>query len=71
VTISGLLNALDGVGSQEGRLLIMTTNYIDRLDDALIRPDRVDRKVQFRLADKNIIGQLFHIISKIFNKLLI
>jgi chaperone BCS1 len=37
VTLSGLLNALDGVGSQEGRLLIMTTNYIERLDDALIR----------------------------------
>src|SRR6266704_796141 len=38
VTLSGLLNALDGVGSQEGRLLIMTTNYIERLDDALIQP---------------------------------
>jgi mitochondrial chaperone BCS1 len=45
VTLSGLLNCLDGVGLQEGRLLIMTTNYIDRLDDAPIRPGRVDRKV--------------------------
>jgi chaperone BCS1 len=62
VTLSGLLNALDGVGSQEGRLLIMTTNYIERLDDALIRPGRVDRKVEFRLADEIITGQLFRIV---------
>ncbi|KAF1809588.1 mitochondrial chaperone BCS1 [Eremomyces bilateralis CBS 781.70] len=64
VTLSGLLNALDGVGSQEGRVLIMTTNYIERLDDALIRPGRVDWKIQFRLADKDIICQLFRIVFK-------
>ena len=37
VTLSGLLNAIDGVGAQEGRLLFMTTNYVERLDEALIR----------------------------------
>jgi mitochondrial chaperone BCS1 len=42
VTFSGLLNALDGVAAQEHRMLIMTTNHIDRLDSALIRPGRVD-----------------------------
>uniref|UniRef100_A0A8D8YXZ1 Mitochondrial chaperone BCS1 n=2 Tax=Cacopsylla melanoneura TaxID=428564 RepID=A0A8D8YXZ1_9HEMI len=42
VTLSGLLNCLDGVASSEARLLFMTTNYIDRLDPALIRPGRVD-----------------------------
>jgi chaperone BCS1 len=64
VTLSGLLNALDGVASQEGRLLIMTTNYVERLDDALIRPGRVDRKIEFQLADKDIAGQLFRIVFK-------
>lgn len=44
VTFSGLLNALDGVASSEGRLLFMTTNYVHRLDPALIRPGRVDLK---------------------------
>src|SRR5207253_5983166 len=62
VTLSGLLNALDGVGSQEGRLLIMTTNYIERLDDALIRPGRVDRKIEFQLADVGAVRQLFRIV---------
>jgi chaperone BCS1 len=42
ITLSGLLNVLDGVASSEERLIFMTTNYIDRLDPALIRPGRVD-----------------------------
>ncbi|KAF9913749.1 hypothetical protein BX616_009655 [Lobosporangium transversale] len=42
VTFSGLLNALDGVASAEGRIIFMTTNHIEALDPALIRPGRVD-----------------------------
>ncbi|KAF8333166.1 BCS1 N terminal-domain-containing protein [Cantharellus anzutake] len=42
VTFSGLLNALDGVASSEERIIFMTTNHLDRLDAALIRPGRVD-----------------------------
>ncbi|KAL5443803.1 hypothetical protein PMIN07_002975 [Paraphaeosphaeria minitans] len=44
-TLSGLLNVLDGVGSQEGRIVIMTTNKPELLDSALVRPGRVDMKV--------------------------
>ncbi len=40
LTFSGLLNALDGVAAQEGRLVFMTTNHIERLNEALIRPGR-------------------------------
>ena len=39
-----MLNALDGVTSSDGRIVFMTTNYIERLDPALIRPGRVDFK---------------------------
>ncbi len=49
VTLSGLLNALDGVSSREGRILFMTTNHPERLDPALVRPGRVDRS--FRLGN--------------------
>jgi mitochondrial chaperone BCS1 len=42
VTFSGLLNVLDGVAASEERLIFMTTNHIERLDPALIRPGRVD-----------------------------
>ena len=38
VTLSGLLNALDGAVAGEGRLLFCTTNYVDRIDHALSRP---------------------------------
>jgi len=38
LTFSGLLNAIDGVTSTEGRILFMTTNHEQRLDPALIRP---------------------------------
>ncbi|XP_063882200.1 mitochondrial chaperone BCS1-like isoform X1 [Scylla paramamosain] len=44
LTFSGLLNCLDGVASSEARIVFMTTNYPERLDAALIRPGRVDRK---------------------------
>lgn len=43
VTMSGLLNAIDGVFSRDGRVLIMTTNHPEKLDAALKRPGRADR----------------------------
>lgn len=46
VTFSGLLNALDGVASAEERVLFMTTNHVERLDSALVRPGRVDMIVR-------------------------
>ena len=50
LTFSGLLNALDGVAAQEGRIIFLTTNHIDRLSKALIRPGRVDYTLQFTYA---------------------
>ena len=59
ISLSGLLNAIDGVASQEGRVLVMTTNYPEKLDDALVRPGRVDLKVEFTLASRQQIRELF------------
>ena len=59
VTLSGLLNAIDGVAAQEGRLLFMTTNHRDRLDEALIRPGRVDFQAYLGKASKEAAGELF------------
>ena len=52
VTLSGLLNALDGIGAQEGRLLFATTNNYKALDPALCRPGRMDLHVEFHLASR-------------------
>jgi len=46
VSFSGLLNALDGVAAQEGRIVVLTTNHRERLDAALIRPGRIDVEVE-------------------------
>ncbi|KAI1380339.1 BCS1 N terminal-domain-containing protein [Hypoxylon crocopeplum] len=62
LSLSGLLNILDGVASQEGRVLIMTTNHVDKLDKALIRPGRVDMIVEFGLADRGMTAAIFRAI---------
>ena len=59
VTFSGLLNALDGVRSQEGRILFMTTNHKEKLDPALLRPGRADVHVELCNATFNMIKELF------------
>ena len=62
LSLSGLLNILDGVASQEGRVLIMTTNHLEKLDKALIRPGRVDMMVEFGLADTEMTAAIFRAI---------
>lgn len=52
ITLSGLLNAIDGIVATEGRLLIMTTNFPERLDSALIGGGRVGRRWMFGLMQK-------------------
>ena len=59
VTFSGLLNALDGVTSAEERLIFLTTNHVDRLDEALVRPGRVDMTVRLGEATRWQVGQLW------------
>lgn len=59
LTFSGLLNAIDGVASGEGRVLIATTNHIERLDPALIRPGRIDRKDWIGHADRDQLRRMF------------
>lgn len=53
LSFSGFLNALDGVRSQEGQILFMTTNHKERLDPALLRPGRADVHVKLNHASDN------------------
>ncbi len=46
ITLSGLLNAIDGIAASEDRILIMTTNFVDRIDEALIRKGRIDARYE-------------------------
>lgn len=47
LTFSGMLNALDGLVSVDGIISVLTTNHIEKLDPALIRGGRVDRRFEF------------------------
>lgn len=59
VTLSGLLNALDGVAAQEGRILFATTNHRDSIDEALCRAGRMDMHVEFTMATRWQAKELF------------
>ena len=43
--LAGLLNVLDGVVDSPGRIVVMTSNHPEKLDPALIRPGRVNLKL--------------------------
>ncbi|ESL10114.1 hypothetical protein TRSC58_02157 [Trypanosoma rangeli SC58] len=60
VSLSALLNAIDGIASSEGRLLIITANDASRLPspDALLRPGRIDRRVAFGPLDSDSIKEM-------------
>ncbi|XP_023330537.1 mitochondrial chaperone BCS1 isoform X2 [Eurytemora carolleeae] len=59
VTLTGLLNGLDGAVSSEGRLTFLTTNYPNRLDPALCRPGRIDLKQFIGYCGKSELERLF------------
>ncbi|CAG8981761.1 hypothetical protein HYALB_00004703 [Hymenoscyphus albidus] len=59
ISLSALLNAIDGVASQEGRVLIMTTNKPESLDKALTRPGRVDMQMGFQNASQQQAREIF------------
>ena len=50
ITPSDLLNTIDGIIASQGRILVMTTNYPERLDRALVRAGRVDRRLEIGYA---------------------
>ena len=56
-----LLNQLDGFDSRGDVKVIMATNRIDSLDPALIRPGRIDRKIEFPLPDEKTKRRIFNI----------
>ena len=58
LTLSFLLNLLDGVLETPGRIVIMTSNYPNRLDKALIRPGRIDINLHFDKADLEMIKEM-------------
>jgi chaperone BCS1 len=59
VTLSGLLNVLDGFAAPTGVLFVMTTNHVEKLDPALLRPGRIDYKLYLGKASDRQKQELF------------
>lgn len=61
LTYSGLLNALDGaLSSHHGVMIVMTTNHIEKLGDALIRPGRIDHRFELKECNDEQIVDMTH-----------
>jgi SpoVK/Ycf46/Vps4 family AAA+-type ATPase len=63
-TLLELLNQLDGFDKQEDVKIIMATNRISALDPALIRPGRIDRKIEFPNLDSETRQKVFDIQTR-------
>lgn len=66
-TMLELLNQLDGFESSQNIKIIMATNRLDVLDDALLRPGRIDRKIEFPAPDEPARAEILKIHSRRMN----
>lgn len=75
LNLAGILNTLDGVIDTPDRIIIFTTNHIDHIDPALLRPGRIDLKIKLDFLQPNIAIEMIQfyyndfidIDSKFFN----
>ena len=58
IDLSFLLNLLDGTLEANGRILIITTNFPERIDRALIRPGRIDLIVNFKTCNLEVLNEM-------------
>lgn len=65
ITIETLLNCIDGTLESNGHIICLTTNFIDKIDKALIRPGRFDCHIHLDNASPKIILQM---INHFYNK---
>ncbi|CAO3600183.1 unnamed protein product [Absidia cylindrospora] len=60
LSMTGILNALDGVTAQEGSMIFMSCNNMDDIEPALLRPGRIDIKMELGYADRGQIKAMYH-----------
>ena len=60
LNLSFILNLLDGILETPGRILIVTTNYVEKLDKAFIRPGRIDINLEVGYCDLSMIIEMFN-----------
>lgn len=65
-TMLELLNQLDGFEPTQNIKVIMATNRIDILDSALLRPGRIDRKIEFPAPGEDVSSRLSDVLACYF-----
>lgn len=69
ITLSFILNVIDGVRENPGRILVITSNHYEKLDTALTRPGRVDLTLEMKNASIPLIKTMYkHFFSVSFPK---
>ena len=59
ITLSFILNTIDGLIETSGRIIVISSNYYDKLDDALIRPGRIDMLLDLKKYNISMIEKLY------------
>lgn len=57
--LATLLNIIDGTLETPGRILIISSNYPEKLDDALIRPGRIDMLIEYKKCNKTVLADMY------------
>jgi hypothetical protein len=60
VTLDDILNLWDGIRETTGRILIMTSNHYNELDEALIRPGRIDINLELKKLSHSTLNEMYY-----------
>lgn len=68
ITLTALLNYLDGMNSKQGIINILTANTLDNIDDAMLRSKRIDLRLEFKELTLDMAEIIFINIAKTHNQ---
>lgn len=60
ITLSYILNIIDGIRETPGRILIITSNNYESLDPALVRPGRIDMTLEMKNSSIDTIKEMYN-----------
>ena len=59
IHLDDILNVIDGIRETPGRILVMTSNHYDKLDEALVRPGRIDLTISLSKVSKKVVSEMY------------
>ena len=59
INLAFILNLIDGIRETPGRVIIITSNFYNRLDPALVRPGRIDVTLEMKNASRKTVADIF------------